>query len=37
MNPPKWMKAGDVVRIEIEKIGRLENKVIEEPASTDSI
>jgi 2-keto-4-pentenoate hydratase/2-oxohepta-3-ene-1,7-dioic acid hydratase in catechol pathway len=37
MNPPKWMKAGDVVRIEIEKIGKLENKVIEEPASTDSI
>src|ERR1700731_625265 len=37
MNPPKWMKAGDVVRIEIEKIGKLENKVIEEPASTESI
>ncbi|MGB9380178.1 fumarylacetoacetate hydrolase family protein [Candidatus Binatus sp.] len=37
MNPPKWLKAGDVVRIEIEKIGQLENKVIEEPASTDSI
>jgi 2-keto-4-pentenoate hydratase/2-oxohepta-3-ene-1,7-dioic acid hydratase in catechol pathway len=37
MNPPKWLKAGDVVRIEIEKIGRLENKVIVEPASTDSI
>jgi len=37
MNPPKWLKAGDVVRIEIEKIGTLENKVIEEPASTASI
>src|SRR3984957_14569649 len=37
MNPPKWMKVGDVVRIEIEKIGKLENKVIEEPASTESI
>lgn len=37
MNPPKWLKAADVVRIEIEKIGALENKVIEEPASTDSI
>ncbi len=37
MNPPKWLKAGDAVRIEIEKIGRLENKVIVEPASTDSI
>jgi 2-keto-4-pentenoate hydratase/2-oxohepta-3-ene-1,7-dioic acid hydratase in catechol pathway len=37
MNPPKWLKAGDVVRIEIEKIGQLENKVIAEPASTDLI
>jgi 2-keto-4-pentenoate hydratase/2-oxohepta-3-ene-1,7-dioic acid hydratase in catechol pathway len=37
MNPPKWMKAGDVVRIEIEKIGHLENHVIEEPSSTDTI
>ncbi len=37
MNPPKWMKAGDVVRIEIEKIGKLENRVIDEPASTDAI
>src|ERR1039457_1117688 len=34
MNPPKWLKAGDVVRIEIEKIGHLENHVIEEPART---
>ena len=37
MKPPKWMKAGDVVRIEIEKIGKLENRVIDEPASTDAI
>jgi 2-keto-4-pentenoate hydratase/2-oxohepta-3-ene-1,7-dioic acid hydratase in catechol pathway len=37
MNPPKWLKAGDVVRIEIEKIGQIENKVIEEPRSTDLI
>ena len=37
MNPPKWLKAGDAVRIEIEKIGKLENKVIVEPASTDLI
>ncbi len=36
MNPPKWLKAGDVVRIEIEKIGSIENKVIAEPANTDS-
>jgi 2-keto-4-pentenoate hydratase/2-oxohepta-3-ene-1,7-dioic acid hydratase in catechol pathway len=37
MNPPKWMKGGDVVRIEIEKLGHLENRVIEEPSSTDAI
>jgi len=37
MNPPRWLKAGDVVRIEIEKIGQLENKVIVEPASTELI
>jgi 2-keto-4-pentenoate hydratase/2-oxohepta-3-ene-1,7-dioic acid hydratase in catechol pathway len=37
MNPPKWLKVGDTVRIEIEKIGRLENRVIEEPAGTDLI
>jgi 2-keto-4-pentenoate hydratase/2-oxohepta-3-ene-1,7-dioic acid hydratase in catechol pathway len=37
MNPPKWLKTGDVVRIEIEKIGTLENKVIDEPASTTVI
>ncbi|HVN63264.1 MAG TPA: fumarylacetoacetate hydrolase family protein [Candidatus Binataceae bacterium] len=32
MNPPKWLKPGDVVRIEIDKIGAIENKVIDEPA-----
>jgi 2-keto-4-pentenoate hydratase/2-oxohepta-3-ene-1,7-dioic acid hydratase in catechol pathway len=37
MNPPKWLKIGDVVRIEIEKIGTLENRVIEEPSSTDTM
>ena len=37
MTPPKWLKVGDVVRIEIEKIGKLENKVIAEPASTELI
>jgi 2-keto-4-pentenoate hydratase/2-oxohepta-3-ene-1,7-dioic acid hydratase in catechol pathway len=26
-NPPVWMKAGDKVVVEIEKIGRLENPV----------
>jgi len=34
MNPRGYMKPGDVVRIEIEKIGVLENPVIEEPADT---
>jgi 2-keto-4-pentenoate hydratase/2-oxohepta-3-ene-1,7-dioic acid hydratase in catechol pathway len=31
MKPRGYMKAGDVVRIEIEKIGVLENPIIEEP------
>jgi 2-keto-4-pentenoate hydratase/2-oxohepta-3-ene-1,7-dioic acid hydratase in catechol pathway len=30
--PPEFLKPGDVVRIEIEKLGALENAVIEEPA-----
>jgi 2-keto-4-pentenoate hydratase/2-oxohepta-3-ene-1,7-dioic acid hydratase in catechol pathway len=30
--PPEWLRAGDVVRIEIENLGALENPVIEEPA-----
>ncbi|WP_300375988.1 fumarylacetoacetate hydrolase family protein [Henriciella sp.] len=29
--PPKWLTAGDCVRVEIEKIGTLENPVIKEP------
>ncbi|MBN8532199.1 MAG: fumarylacetoacetate hydrolase family protein [Alphaproteobacteria bacterium] len=29
--PPVWMKAGDTVEIEIEKIGKLINKVVTEP------
>jgi len=31
--PPRWMQAGEVVRVEIENIGILENPVIEEPES----
>jgi 2-keto-4-pentenoate hydratase/2-oxohepta-3-ene-1,7-dioic acid hydratase in catechol pathway len=31
MDPPRWLAAGDVVRIEIEKIGVLENPVANEP------
>jgi 2-keto-4-pentenoate hydratase/2-oxohepta-3-ene-1,7-dioic acid hydratase in catechol pathway len=37
MKPPKWLKAGDVVRIEIERIGHLEHRVIAEPADTARI
>ncbi|WP_404450932.1 fumarylacetoacetate hydrolase family protein [Virgibacillus necropolis] len=29
MNPPQFLKDGDVVSLEIEKLGKLENKVIE--------
>jgi 2-keto-4-pentenoate hydratase/2-oxohepta-3-ene-1,7-dioic acid hydratase in catechol pathway len=32
MRPPRFLQPGDVVRIEIEKIGAIENRVIEEPA-----
>lgn len=31
-DPPKWLRAGDVVRIDIEGIGTLENPVVAEPA-----
>ena len=34
MKPPKLLVAGDVVRIEIEGLGRIENPVIEEPDDT---
>ena len=37
MKPPKWLVAGDVVRIEIDGLGMLENTVIDEPADTDRI
>ena len=30
--PPVWLKAGDRISIEIEKIGSLDNPVIDEPA-----
>ncbi len=35
--PPKLLEAGDVVRIEIEGIGTLQNEVIDEPESTTLI
>ena len=34
MDPKVWLKAGDVVRITIEQLGTLENRVIDEPDST---
>lgn len=34
MDPPVWLKAGDTVRIAVEKIGELENPVIDEPDDT---
>jgi 2-keto-4-pentenoate hydratase/2-oxohepta-3-ene-1,7-dioic acid hydratase in catechol pathway len=34
MTPPRLLQAADVVRIEIEKIGVLENPVIDEPSDT---
>lgn len=37
MKPPRLLVAGDVMRIEIEGIGSLENAVIEEPAGTARI
>jgi 2-keto-4-pentenoate hydratase/2-oxohepta-3-ene-1,7-dioic acid hydratase in catechol pathway len=34
MKPPRFLVAGDVVRIEIERVGRIENRVIPEPEDT---
>jgi 2-keto-4-pentenoate hydratase/2-oxohepta-3-ene-1,7-dioic acid hydratase in catechol pathway len=36
MKPPRLLAVGDVVRIEIDRIGQLENPVIEEPADAPS-
>jgi 2-keto-4-pentenoate hydratase/2-oxohepta-3-ene-1,7-dioic acid hydratase in catechol pathway len=32
-DPPKWLVAGDTVRIEVESVGVLENPVIDERAT----
>ena len=37
MKPPRMLKAGDVVRVEIEGLGALENRVVPEPDSTTRI
>lgn len=34
MDPPNFLKEGDVVRIEIEKLGAIENRVRKEPGDT---
>jgi 2-keto-4-pentenoate hydratase/2-oxohepta-3-ene-1,7-dioic acid hydratase in catechol pathway len=31
MTPPKWLVPGDVVRVEIEGLGAIENRVVDEP------
>jgi 2-keto-4-pentenoate hydratase/2-oxohepta-3-ene-1,7-dioic acid hydratase in catechol pathway len=31
MNPKQWLKAGDIVRVEIDGIGAIENHVVNEP------
>jgi 2-keto-4-pentenoate hydratase/2-oxohepta-3-ene-1,7-dioic acid hydratase in catechol pathway len=31
--PPLWLRAGDVVRIEFDRIGAIENQVVDEPAA----
>ena len=36
MRPPRFLVAGDVVKVEIERIGAIENRVIEEPSETAS-
>jgi 2-keto-4-pentenoate hydratase/2-oxohepta-3-ene-1,7-dioic acid hydratase in catechol pathway len=33
MKPPRYLKAGDIVRIEVEKVGVIENRIVEEPDS----
>jgi 2-keto-4-pentenoate hydratase/2-oxohepta-3-ene-1,7-dioic acid hydratase in catechol pathway len=33
MDPPRFLEAGDVVRVEIDGIGYIENRVIEEPVT----
>ena len=35
--PPKYLMVGDKVRIEIEKLGFIENTVVAEPTTTDLI
>ncbi len=34
MSPPRFLGAGDVVRVEVERVGAIENRVIAEPADS---
>ena len=34
MEPPQYLKAGDIVRVEIDHLGALENRVVPEPEQT---
>ncbi len=34
MSPPRFLAPGDVVRVEIERIGHIENRVVDEPDDT---
>ncbi len=36
MTPPRTLAAGDVVRVEIETIGALENPIIDEPRAEET-
>lgn len=33
-DPPKWLKVGDKVRVEIDTLGFIENRIVEEPGQT---
>lgn len=35
MDPPRLLRSGDVVHVEIERIGALENRVIDEPSTAE--
>ena len=37
MRPPRWLQAGDGVRVEIEKLEYVENRLIAEPDDTARI
>jgi 2-keto-4-pentenoate hydratase/2-oxohepta-3-ene-1,7-dioic acid hydratase in catechol pathway len=37
MKPPRWLVPGDVVKVEIEGVGVIENRVIAEPPDTARI